>query len=505
MSPPSQLIDTNQIAASKLHELPFLRGLSCEGADALGNPIQTIVSELSFAADAVVREQTYPDLRVVENQEWSISWEGSLSADNPFVHIDGPPIRKGVVARDGTTTMLEDANSSFCSVGVQPYDIASMVGCDPLLNDSQCGVGETCYRHPETPIVVSNGICIASEMVDAVADSCRDFLVSRRRYTVQSSSKAELSLMERRRVLKTSPLDGCESAMQCETMADREPRLSTDAHPNEDNPEPPDRDFSWACEADPSRAPGVNRCVMSCESSADCELGFSCSGLRCVEGPLPPAECVKAVQRYQLLVGDAFAVVGVDNGFLHSVIADPDTGECVLPADSHVLNVGRLPLRPPPCDDDGDFTTGPNPCSTTIEHSENYFPYVVDENGVCAVADAALRVRQAAAVRFSNPALTFHMVDTETKGDLVCRNDQLGEGPAYATVFAGYQLILDIGGGFLPKIVPNLEASLPVTIKQGPAGRLCVLDQGDASSITRGRVFRINPAAPAGFDLTTIL
>jgi hypothetical protein len=504
MDSPTQLIDPNQIANSKVHEMPFLRGLGCEGEDSLGNPIETVVTELSFAAPVDVREAAYPDLRVVENQEWSVTWEGSISGDGSFVHIDGPPVRKGALVRDGSQAFLRDSNEPFCSVGVEEFDIASIVGCDPLLNDSQCGVGESCVVHPDTPFVIQSGVCLPSDREDALAGPCREFLISRRRYSVVSTAKGELELAERRRVLRTTPLDGCESAIQCETLAEAELLLGVDDHPLEYvAPEAP-VDYSWACEADPSRAAGVDRCVMSCESTADCETGFHCSGQRCVEAPLPPAQCTPAVQRYQLQVGEAFAVVGVDDGFIHDRIVDPDTGVCVASPTPNPLAIARLPLRPEPCDDDGDFTTGPNPCSTTVEHTESYIPFTV-EGGSCVAQAQATRVRDATAVRFSNPALTFHVVDTETTGDLECRGDQAGTAPAFATTFTGYQIIFDVGGGFLPKIVPNLEAALPVRIVEGPSGLLWILDQGDASSITRGRVFRINPKAPSAFDLTTIL
>ncbi len=504
MDSPQQLIDPSLIAPSKVHEMPFLRGVGCEGEDALGNPLSSVITELSFAADDAIRERSFPDLRVVENQVWSLTWEGSLSGDGLFVHIDGPPIRNGSIQVSGTQTFLRDRNEPFCSMGAEPFDIAVIAGCDPLLNDAQCGIGETCFVHPETPFAVGTGVCLPSDQVEQLIDPCKDFFVSRRRYSILSTAKGEVELAERRRMLRTTPLDGCESAVQCEMMADAEPLLALDEHPLEAVLPAPDPDYTWVCEPDPSRVPGVDRCIMSCESKEDCENGFHCSANRCVEAPLPPTECTPAVQRYAVLAGEAFAVLGVDDGFIHSNIADPASGQCVPSPTAHPLAVGRLPLRPPPCDDDGDFTTGPNPCSTRIDHTETYTPYTI-EGKVCVPQDATQRVRDVSAVLFSNAAITFHLVDNETQGDLDCRFDQAGTGPAFATTFGGYQIQLDVGGGFSPKIVPNLEAALPVTIVPGPTGRLWVLDQGDSSGITRGRVFRINPIAPAAFDLTTIL
>ncbi len=504
MSDPTQILDPGQVATNKLYELPTLRGLECEGEDALGNLVSTVVTELSFAADVLTREFAFPDLRVVENQEWFISWEGTLAADNSFVNIDGPPVRKGVVSRDGERALLSDASDPFCGIGVEPFDIVALVGCDPLQNDNQCGVDETCFVHPDASSAVNSGVCLPKNRREELAASCRDFLISRRRYSVMTSAKGELEFRPRHRMLRSTPLDGCESAEQCVDMAAAERVLANGAHPIEADLPAPEREFTWTCQADDSRAPGVDRCLMSCDSSADCENGFTCSEGLCVEAELPPEECLVSVQRYQLLAGEAFAVLGADDGYIHSIVADPDTGECVRPASANPLVIGRIPLRAEPCDDDGDARTGPNPCSTTITHSEEYIPFTV-EGGVCVPHDNEIRTREAPAIEFSNPALTFHLVDTETKGDLDCRNDQAGTGPSIGTPYSGYQIILDVGGGFLPKAVPNLEAALPIRIILGPAGKLWVLDQGDASAITRGRLFRLNPAAPSGFEVATIL
>ncbi len=499
---PSQIIDLAHIANSKVHEMPFFRGQRCEGMDSLGNPVNSIVTEFSFAADVETRATTFPDIRAVEDQNWSIAWEGALSADARGTAIDGPVVRKGVVVRDGAKAQLTDAGAPFCGLGVEPFDIVSFIGCNPLLDDAQCGVGESCYVHPDTTAAVQTGVCFAEDRVDALSGPCREFLTSRRRYSVSTSAAGELGLIERRRVLRTSPLDGCESATQCEGLAELEPLLASDAHPIEADLLDPERDFDWVCEADPSRAPGVDRCQMACESAEDCEDGFTCAGQRCVEAALPPAECVAAIQRYQVSVGDAFVVLGEDDGYESALVAEPGTGECVRPADANPLVAARIPLRPEPCDDDDDPLTGPNPCSTTVAHDEDYIPFVV-EDGRCIALDVAQRTRQAPAVRFQNAALQFHLVDSETRGDLECRADKAGEGPAFGTTFAGYQLLFEITNGFAPKIVV-LVTALPNRIIPGPSGNLWIVDQGDSSSFDRGRVIRINPRAPAsGFDRTT--
>lgn len=505
MSPPSQIVDPNQVSVSKLHELPFLQGLSCDGEDALGNPEQSILTELAFPVDVEVRETAFPDLRHVENQRWSLRWEGAMSSDSLNVNIDGPTVRKAVMKTADGRSYLQDAAEAFCAQGVQPFDIASMLGCDPARDDAQCGVGEKCYVHPEAPAVIQTGFCLPEARVDELSATCREFLIGRRQYSVLSSSKSELELIERRRVLRSSPLDGCESAVQCDELAVVERLTATNLHPLELDLLPDaEREYNWVCEADPSRADSGDRCVMSCDTSAACEAGFSCSAGRCVEGVLPPSACLGAVQRYQMRVGGAFSLLAEDDGFQHSVVAKAGTGTCVQSATSHPLAIGRIPLRPAPCDDDDDPLTGPNPCQTTVSHTEEHVPYLV-EDGVCVAQAEAFRTRETSAIRISTPALSFHLADSETTGDLECVNDQLGDNPTFGTPYTGYQILFDIGGGFLPMLVPNLEAALPIRIINGPSGNLWVMDQGDASSITRGRIYRLNPTAPGGFELVTIL
>ena len=101
--------------------------------------------------------------------------------------------------------------------------------------------------------------------------------------------------------------------------------------------------------------------------------------------------------------------------------------------------------------------------------------------------------------------MTFHLVDTETQGDAECRNDQGGALPPFGTAYAGYQMSFEVIGGFVPMFVSNLEAAYPVRVTKGPDSRVWVLDQGDASSVTRGRMFSVNPGnAVDGFSVVTI-
>jgi hypothetical protein len=243
---------------------------------------------------------------------------------------------------------------------------------------------------------------------------------------------------------------------------------------------------------------------MTCETSDQCEDGFICSRNYCVEAKLPPAACIGSVQRYQVHVGDAFAAIGERTGFLHNRIADEATGECIDDPLPNPLFVSRIPLRAPACTGEGLTVFDPNPCSEPVEHVEEVVEFDVDD-GVCVADPANIRTRTAPAVRYSNPVFTFHIVDTETTGDLECRDDRAGQLPPYSAVYPNYRFTMDIQGGFFPMFVNGLEPAFPVESVRGPDGLIWVLDQGDDSSSTKGQIFTINPdEARASFAFETI-
>jgi hypothetical protein len=117
-----------------------------------------------------------------------------------------------------------------------------------------------------------------------------------------------------------------------------------------------------------------------------------------------------------------------------------------------------------------------------------------------------LREREVAAIRFTNPSLTMHLVDTTSTGDAVCIGDRAGTLPAFSIVYPGFQLVMEIVAGFFPMFVQGIEAAYPIGISPGPDGRLWVLDQGDSSISTFGRVYTLIPeASREGFAVIQIL
>ncbi|MEO7093763.1 MAG: hypothetical protein ABI175_10970, partial [Polyangiales bacterium] len=137
---PTRGVPTGFVAPEKVQELPYIRQVLCTGDDTT-KP----VSELSFAAPPAVRDLEYPDLRLLREETWTMTWEGSLSLDKGDAAIDGPPVHVGQLFNDGGGFRMSDPSKPFCDVGVEQYDILQLRGCDPSFGDAECPLGYTCF------------------------------------------------------------------------------------------------------------------------------------------------------------------------------------------------------------------------------------------------------------------------------------------------------------------------------------------------------------------------
>jgi hypothetical protein len=484
----------DRLSVEHAHLLPKLRSVACELQDD-GPP----VSELSYLADTQTRELAFPDLGRVRNDRWTVSWEGRIPGRR-----DSPgSVLAAELRHDGGEVAIRDGAARFCSLGAEPFDIAEIRGCNPA-ERGVCGIGKECFIHPDQPTEVARGLCVPSDRIGQFADACGEVMATHKRYTIEETYADRLVIGERRRVLGSSPIAGCESDQQCGELADYEVRVRAGDHPIEAG-EGEGAEYDWVCAPDPSRAEGLDRCQISCLTSDDCEPGTACSGGFCVEGLVPPAECTAGIERFELRVGDAFAVVGEQEGFLHGRLADPETGECIDDPDAHPLATGRIPLDVPGCESDAIDALSPNPCHTTIDTVEVHREFEVDGDE-CIGGDSVQRVREAPAIRFRNPIFTFHLVDHETQGDLQCRGDRLGELPVHASTYAVPELTFQIVGGFVPMFAVSEEnVTYARRIVRGPLGRMWVLDEGEQSDALRGQVIVFDPGdAPNRFSLRPI-
>jgi len=508
---PTRNVPAGNVAAEKVQILPGIRQVLCEGVDST-KP----VSELSLVAPDAIRDFEYPDLRALRDETWAMTWEGSLSTDRADSDVDGPAVRTSQIFVDGGGFRIVDQAAPFCAAGVEQYDIVQLRGCDPSVGDAECPLGYTCFVHPNSE-VAGIGACMLENEAERLADACKDFLTSQRRYTVGRSASGELRLLPRKSVLRTTPLDGCTDNAQCEMLADYASELTSSAHPFNDTPAD---SRTWACRVDTERAPlngpgqTGKRCLETCttDPASKCTTGRVCQIAAgqtegyCMEGVTPPQACVNAPQRYELRASEAFTVIGTRTGYVHSTIRDTtSTDKCTKDPAGHPFEVGRIGLNPPPCDPTADPRTGrrpdgtfgPNPCSTTVEQTEIQPAYANDQ---CVEASPATTtaMRQAPAITFHNRGMALTLVDPTYPGDARCIRDRMGTLAKVPVVFPGYQLSWRQTGGFAPLILP-LTAAYPVKVVRGPTGSIWVIDEGDYISTsqtqpsTRGKVFRVEP------------
>jgi hypothetical protein len=542
-TPPAMLTSGGPIAATKLLELPTIRQVNCTTPDVDGKPSGDApppgiaVSEVLLAASSAVRDQVFPDLRALAPTEaWTLTWEGSLSQDTPTTAIDGPAIREALMTvQSSASSTIDDKTRPFCGMGVQPFDILQIRGCDPNNQGRDCPSGYSCFVHPDRSVAIGNatiGSCMLTDEAPRLANACRDFLISLRRYTIGHAESGELVIQPRQHVLRTTPLDGCTDDTQCSALATYSAQVTVD--PGVVVPAPLG---TWQCLADPTRAP-INpdaarnkRCVQRCgfhskdsdskDRDADCDPGSICQGATaagdlgfCMEGVMPPQACVNAPQRFELRASEAFTVIGSTAGYVHPIIEDPSSHLCVVDPAAKPVQVGRIPLTAPACGPDGtDPITGelagggfePNPCTLVTPQFE--FPKVYPDANCDRPATVAPASRQAPAIRFRNRGLTLTVVDPFYPGDQTCPVDRLGfTDPALAglkvpLVFPGYELSFTVTSGYTPlsltNVSPAFSPAFPIKVVSGPSNSIWVLDDGDFQSTTpgiqstRGQVYRI--------------
>jgi hypothetical protein len=485
---PSQNAPTSVIAAEKIGYLPSIQQVLCEGSDD-NRP----VSQLAYAAPIATRAAAFPDIAALERDEqWSLTWEGSLSLDNSRADVDGPAVRQGLLSNDNGTLHLRDGAKPFCAAGVEPYDIAQVRGCDPTATSSQCSPGYECVVHPESPINV--GVCLQKGKQADLLSVCRNYMVSSRRFGISQSTSGDLTLIPRKRLLRATPLSGCISEQQCTDLALVQATLASGAHPSDDTTKPPGK--TWTCEADVARAGTAPRCVMTCQADKDCDAGTVCEAGRCMESVLPPVACLPGPQRFELRAGESFAVVGQRSGYIHNIVAD-SAGRCVADATASPLLRGRIPLVAPPCTSDDPTQPSPNPCSTTVTQTERKPVY---KAGTCQPAEPASTIvsRPASAIRFSGPGMTFNLVDPTYPGDAQCRLDRGGNLVDVPNAFSGYAIAFAQVAGQIPlQLNFPLSPSYPSRVVTGPSQSIWVIDEGDFLSTsqtqnsTKGKVFRV--------------
>lgn len=502
---PARSVPIGQLASTKFLSLPYLHTVTCTGSDDTAPAL-----EMAFNASVADRDASYPDLRGLRSDEtFSMVWEGSLSTDTSATAVDGPAVRESQLRVDQTGMHLVDATHPYCSAGVEPYDIVQLRGCNPTNGDGDCPTGYTCYTHPDSK-VTNLGACMLADEADRLADACKDYLTSLRRYTVLKSTSGALQLMPRKRALYATPLDGCHDDAQCKTIADYTARASSELSPGEDTTTD---SHTWTCAVDSERAPKTGydgqpqrTCLETCTATADCQAGTVCERGFCMEGVEPPQACVNAPQRYELRSHDAFTLTGTRTGYVHPIVADAG-GNCVRDPDASPFLVGRVPLTAPACDPSTDPITGlkadgtydANPCQYQTTQADLIPQFLA---GTCTAASPAsvLMERPTTGIRVRTRGFTMTMVDPTYPGDARCIGDRGGSLVNVPTVFTGVTLSFRLTAGLSPLTVP-ISPSYPVKVVRGPGQSAWIVDEGDFLSTTvtlpstRGKVFRVEAAS----------
>jgi len=451
------------------------------------------------------------------------------------------------MAVDGKGMHLYDQAQPFCAMGAELFDIVQFRGCNPANGDGDCPAGYQCYLHPDSQVAI--GSCMLATEATRLATACHDFLTSLRRYTVGLAKSGELVLLPRKRELRTTPLDGCISDEQCTYLANYAAQNSSGKDPIADpvvepttdgagNLNPDVNSHTWSCRTDDARAP-INldaaknkRCIETCTSNANCDLGTICQGGVCMEGVTPPQSCVNGPQRFDVHASEAFTVIGSRSGYIHPIVQQGGpNGLCAPAPGASSLLLGRIPLKAPACGGPGtNLITGelpgggfePNPCSLTVVQFEDQRSYPNLNMGAktCGAATVAPAQRRddASAIQFRNPGLRLTMVDPFYPGDTDCIGDRKGlpMHPEFTNdvriplVYSelgsspNYSLSFHQTAGYAPLLLP-ITPAFPVKVVQGPTNSIWVLDDGDFLSTTevstRGRVFRVESFSLGAFKL----
>lgn len=559
---PLRTLPTNTVQSGAVVEMPSLLQLTCTDEDSTGAVTATsMVSQLELAAGVAdqptgtpngqnVLDNTYPDLRNILTETWTMTWEGPLSGESnssQIVTADGPQIRTGEITVDGGGMKLSDPAHAFCEIGVEPFDIVQFHGCNPNNGDADCPSGYSCYVHPRSK-VSGIGNCMATDEADRLATACFDFLATDRRYTVASAGPDQVVLLPRKHELYATPVAGCTDDLQCDTIAQytANNNLAADPYVAPDATDPKKPHTEWSCRIDDQRKPlnddpTAKRCVQTCafhsnsdvlkaagdpsydglDRDADCTAGTICVGAAfsatadsasrgvCMESVQPPQSCVNGPQQFDVRASDAFTVIGTTSGYIHPIVAKNNAcvrgPDATTPMATSRLEIGRIPLTAPACAADANPITGelasqpgmfePNPCSLTVQQTDVQNNYLAGSCDIDTTTTSIITRRDnAPAIKFSNRAMTVDLVDPTYPGDKTCIQDRQGpfSGVSFVTPGAsptalGYQLSFSQTSGFDPLSVSlPVAAAFPVKLVHGPSESIWLLDDGDSLSVTLG-------------------
>lgn len=255
------------------------------------------------------------------DQRWELIWEGGLqgTARTAGRWQPGPP---------GSVGVWSDAGAQFCASGVQPKDRLRVLGC---VLDEDCGDVNVFRCVPSA--AGASGLCARKENAAAVAETCQDFLRSRRRFEVLEAGARQLTLGPLLDELpRPTTLGACVTDLDCRPEGVPSPQ-------------------GLSCiEVVPGQG---NRCVRPCAENDECRLGFVCESVAgatskfCAEAPVPPPVCLADNGAYRVQAGHAFIVAGAR--VAPFATATEEGGVCKPLLSRDLRHSNRLPLSAPLC------------------------------------------------------------------------------------------------------------------------------------------------------------
>lgn len=434
----------------------------------------------SLCASNQVSSVTVYDNDHLQNQNWTLSWEGVL-----------PGTARSFGAFDAVSQTLTDRGANFCNHGVQDGDTVLLTGCT---SDGDCDFNQYCVRLSGTPTETTTGLCLSRNVDQSV--TCAPLLRSVRRFRILrasqhveagnpslSTASDQLSLgevYEPEHAQLQPAIDGhgntCTDDASCAAVTVRGPSLSSDS---------PDL-LPTRCLMD---ADNIKRCLRACTPSRDssvlearCGAGFQCAPSlmgdnRCMRAPLNRdlvATCLSELTPYSIHAGNAFVVTGSTSGTLVTPNVDPDptSGRC-LPANVSELVQSRIPLGALPACANGTGVRLPAPSAGPK---------------VCALSGDSLHVPSGQRdIHFENPYFSFELLIPTAADSQIPPNF--------------YSLNFTLVGGGAPRVIGmgvDVAALDPAVVLVAPDQQtLFVVDGGRQTSAAgiRGQLLRLSSEA----------
>jgi hypothetical protein len=427
---------------------------------------------LGVLAPPDVRAQMFPDLGTAGlrsadvtsagDEQIVVTWEGPLTGQVADSRRTGGQLETG----DQQIT-LHAPGALICALGVETGDIVALLGCT---SDTDCGLGERCIIHPDSPSGTS-GMCLPAIDVTRLLGDCRETMIASRRYSAIEVGDDHVVIVPRKDVLYATPLDGCTDDAQCNAIEDW---LVAQAQAGA-APGTPIIRHTYTCDVDGPRG-GPKRCITTCAADVDCTAGSVCDTAigQCILGAVPPPQCLAPLQRYEILAGDAFSIISSNGEYKGRQKVDPKSGLCVEDTSLGPLVINRFHRIEPTCTDLSTSAVTPNPC---------FIPDLQEPTN----DSGGFAMRPAYGIRVRSPGITFDMTDVAVPYPDAANQP----GRLFTPVNQSYTMAMRIGGGFIPMAL-SLNEALPSRARLAPNNVLWIVDSGDyPNGLTTGQVVQI--------------